>query len=161
MKTTTSYLIRIAQQYRAYVRQQAKAGTANPIHIVEGAAEPQYLGECGYHTTPSGKTIVRHPNAYKWPTVYHGSTLRVEVGRDWLAAHNIPTWTMSPTTKPEQLIKIGACGIEGQAGHALGMSAERVVEEIGLAALKSGIDISVLCPSQHKALEEARAATAA
>ena len=130
--TTTSYLIRIAQQYRAYVRQQAKAGTANPIHIVEGAAEPQYLGECGYHTTPSGKTIVRHPNAYKWPTVYHCSTLRVVVGRDWLAARRIPAWTMRPTNTADGLVTFGACGPAGQGAQLIGMEPARVIAEIGM-----------------------------
>ena len=55
------------------------------VKIVPGDAPPRQVGRSYYWTTPSGKTEVRHPNAYKWPTQYHGSTRRVEVGRVWLA----------------------------------------------------------------------------
>jgi len=47
-------------------------------------SQPKLVGNPGYHTTPSGKTIVNHPSAYGWPTVYHCSTERVEVGREWI-----------------------------------------------------------------------------
>lgn len=40
-----------------------------------------YAGRSYYWTTPSGKTIVRHPNAYKWPTVYHASTRHLVCSR--------------------------------------------------------------------------------
>lgn len=43
-------------------------------------------GRSYYWTTPSGKTEVRHPSAYGWPTLYHASTRRVVVGADWITA---------------------------------------------------------------------------
>lgn len=54
-----------------------------PIHRVAGSAAPRLDGRGYYHTTPSGKTIVRYPNSYGWPTLYHPSTMRIVVGRDW------------------------------------------------------------------------------
>jgi hypothetical protein len=54
------------------------------VYIEDGSVRPQLLGESGYHTTPSGKTVVTYPNAYKWRTVYHRSTERITVGRKWI-----------------------------------------------------------------------------
>lgn len=55
------------------------------IQIVKSADHSlQMTGESGYHTTPSGKTRVYHPNAYKWRTVYHCSTLACEVTEAWV-----------------------------------------------------------------------------
>lgn len=80
MTTTT-----LAQ--RKLVRQAAGERNARqPVYVIDGAAAPHYTGRSYYWTTPSGKTEVRHPNAYGWPTVYHASTLRLVVGADWLAA---------------------------------------------------------------------------
>ena len=45
---------------------------------------PKKAGESFYHTTPSGRTIVRYPRAYGYPTLYHNSTRRVEVGEHWI-----------------------------------------------------------------------------
>jgi hypothetical protein len=53
-----------------------------PVLIVDGDAVT-VTGESYYFTTPSGKTRVQYPGAYKWRTVYHASTLCVEIGRDW------------------------------------------------------------------------------
>jgi hypothetical protein len=73
---------------RADVRREADAvGSTCPVEVVEGDDAPELVGSSGYHTTPSGLTIVRHPGAYRWPTVYHHSTRRVEVGVDWLIEH--------------------------------------------------------------------------
>jgi hypothetical protein len=59
------------------------------VVILEGSkkrenSQPKLVGNSGYHTTPSGKTIVNHPGAYGWSTVYHCSTERIEVGREWI-----------------------------------------------------------------------------
>lgn len=55
------------------------------IEIIPGIAlAPREVGRSYYWTTPSGKTIVHHPNAYRWPTWYHASTRRVIVGSDWI-----------------------------------------------------------------------------
>ena len=44
---------------------------------------PQLLGTGGYWTTKTGKPIY-YPNAYKWFKVYHHSTRRIEVSREWI-----------------------------------------------------------------------------
>jgi len=62
-----------------------------PIEVVDGYKLPILEGEPGYWTTPSGKTVVYHPNAYGWPTWYHHSTKKVVVGRGLLEAYGIPT----------------------------------------------------------------------
>jgi Txe/YoeB family toxin of Txe-Axe toxin-antitoxin module len=76
-----------------WVRRAIKRRIGAPSHvevvILEGSKKrenspPRLIGSPGYHTTPSGKTIVTHPGAYGWRTVYHCSTERVEVGREWI-----------------------------------------------------------------------------
>lgn len=57
-----------------------------PVVVVDGSQSPSVLGRSYYWTTPSGKTEVRHPNAYGWRTWYHASTLRIEVGIEWIRA---------------------------------------------------------------------------
>jgi len=64
-------------------------GKPYPIIVVKGNKKPALKGCSFYWTTPSGKTIVRHPAAYKWPTKYHNSTLRIEVGDKWLEKRGI------------------------------------------------------------------------
>lgn len=59
-------------------------GTTCPIFVIPGKQSPKLAGDGFYFTTPSGKTIVHHPNAYGWRTQYHPSTRRVEVGSTWL-----------------------------------------------------------------------------
>lgn len=71
---------------RRLARRTAGAHAACHVEIVAGDAAPAIRGRSYYWTTLSGKTEVRHPNAYGWPTLYHASTLRVQVGREWLAA---------------------------------------------------------------------------
>lgn len=78
---------RVSRVVSPVVRAAAEqTGTSIPITIVEGDDAPQTQGKSYYWTTPSGKTIVRHPSAYKWPTLYHASTREIIVGRGWLAA---------------------------------------------------------------------------
>jgi hypothetical protein len=59
----------------------------HPVNVVKGNKPPETVGDAGYYTTPSGNTIVHYPSAYKWPTVYHCSTLEIEVGKGWLYKH--------------------------------------------------------------------------
>ena len=59
-------------------------GTSYKIIDIDGFSPPTLCGEGYYWTTPSGKTRVRHPGAYKWRCVYHPSTMHIEVGRGWL-----------------------------------------------------------------------------
>lgn len=73
-------------EFRRIVRRLAGCKwSACPVRIVDGNVAPRICGEGFYWTTPSGKTIIRHPSAYKWPKRYHASTRRVEVGREFLA----------------------------------------------------------------------------
>jgi len=56
-----------------------------PIEVKKNSKQPpKLIGKPGFHTTLSGKTIVYHPNAYKWPTKYHHSTQKIIVGSGWI-----------------------------------------------------------------------------
>lgn len=68
---------------RKAIKREFSVDNHVPVYLVTGR-EVEKLGEPGYHTTPSGGTIIRYPNAYRWRTVYHTSTERLEVGRGWL-----------------------------------------------------------------------------
>jgi hypothetical protein len=57
-----------------------------PVEVIEGYSPPRLVGRSYYYTTPSGKTIVHHPGAYGWRTLYHPSTCRVVVGSKSLFA---------------------------------------------------------------------------
>jgi hypothetical protein len=77
--------------YSRTIRQAAGvSGIAYPIVRVDGDAAPKVVGRSAYWTTLSGKTEVRYPNAYGYPTLYHRSERRIEVGRDWLASQGLP-----------------------------------------------------------------------
>lgn len=65
------------------------SGKPHPIHLEDGFAPPRLEGRSYYWTTPSGLTEVRHPNAYKWPTWYRHSTLRIVVGIGWLIEQGV------------------------------------------------------------------------
>lgn len=65
------------------------SGKPYPIIAVDGFAPPKLKGSRYYFTTPSGKTIVKYPNAYGYRTLYHPSTLRVEVGKGWLISKGL------------------------------------------------------------------------
>lgn len=58
---------------------------AVPVIVEDGSSPPRAEGSGYYWTTPSGKTVVRYPSAYKWRTLYWPSTRKVVVGREWLA----------------------------------------------------------------------------
>jgi hypothetical protein len=82
---TTSIFASLDTQYlRSVARAEIGAPSAWPVVIVPGNAPPVREGESYYWTTPSGKTVVCHPNAYGWRTWYHCSTLCVVVGAEWL-----------------------------------------------------------------------------
>jgi len=57
-----------------------------PVRVTHGFSAPREAGESYHWTTPSGLTRVWYPGAYGWPTMYHASTRRIEVGIHWLAA---------------------------------------------------------------------------
>jgi hypothetical protein len=134
--TSISQLIRIASQYRAYVRTQVLRRNRGEysIEIVDGDAAPKATGDSWHYETRGG-TWITHPSAYSksgWSNmVYCSSTLAVRVGREWLAARRIPEWAMVTTRDPKQLVALGACGQAGQGAQLVGMAPERVVAEIG------------------------------
>ena len=69
------------------VRQLAGARNNTPVKIIEGESPPELKGNPSHYTTKTGR-IIYHPSAYSktgWSNmIYHASTLRVEVGREWL-----------------------------------------------------------------------------
>jgi len=71
---------------RSRCRKEAHAHGSMPVRAIEGSAAPVIAGEAAYHTTMSGRTVVRCPNSYGWRTWYHASTKRVEVGADYVAS---------------------------------------------------------------------------
>ena len=70
-------LITTAVEDRALRRLTGEDGSTKVEIVARGPVKA--TGEGGYHTTPSGKTIVHHPGSYKWRTVYHCSTRAVEI----------------------------------------------------------------------------------
>jgi len=61
-------------------------GTHVIVRYLRGRKPAVLGGVAGHHTTPSGKTVVRYPGAYKWKTVYHCSTEHITVGTRWAGA---------------------------------------------------------------------------
>ena len=65
------------------VRQILGLNNNHSVIFVEGKQLPKKFGSSYYFTTLSGKTIIHHPNAYGWKTVYHPSTILANVGKEW------------------------------------------------------------------------------
>lgn len=84
--TYAHILARRAAHAERRVRRALQLASCHPLEIVAGYVEPHTAGRSHYWTTPSGKTIVHHPNAYGWPTWYHHSTLHGVVGAEYLAS---------------------------------------------------------------------------
>lgn len=84
---TTEYETTQAQRKAARIAAGLHPRDTRPVDVVPGDRRPREEGESYYFTTPSGKTRVRYPNAYKWPTMYWPSTRRVIVGQEWLEKH--------------------------------------------------------------------------
>jgi hypothetical protein len=78
----------MSNQVKSMCRRLAGCNSRDSVRVtmVPGASEPRESGESYYWTTPSGKTRVRYPSAYRWPTVYHASTRVVTVGAEWLSS---------------------------------------------------------------------------
>ena len=68
---------------RRAIKRDCGANSHVPVSIDTGW-NCDFTGHPGYHTTPSGKTVVTYPNAYGWPTIYHCSTEQIVVGRGWI-----------------------------------------------------------------------------
>ena len=86
---TTGYAAELATtpEGRTYLRTLAGMDCSGslPVVLVPGNEAPHSEGTGYYYTTLSGKTVVHHPRAYKWPVRYWGSTRRVEVGERYRA----------------------------------------------------------------------------
>lgn len=72
----------IKEEYLA--RSWAYDSGNHEVEIIKGNDAPYGHGISSHYTTPTGK-IVRYPNAYRWPKVYHPSTRKILVGRGWLS----------------------------------------------------------------------------
>lgn len=110
MSTTTYLKTRdnvgriISQLVRAAIEQ---SGSQCPIKVVDGFLPPRIEGRSYYWTTPGG-TVVRHPQAFArrhWPTVYHGSTRRIEVGAGWICAALAAHWATQEERRREGVIR--------------------------------------------------------
>ena len=76
---------------RTTIRKLVGVPWSCPIELVDGDKSPSYEGEEHYYVTPSGE-YVRYPNAYRrafGKPIYCHSTLRIEVGIDWLLSKGI------------------------------------------------------------------------
>jgi len=71
---------------RSQIREDLGESNHVPVTILhkKRGKKPPVIGKRGYYTTPSGKTLVKYPSAYSWPTVYHCSTRKIVVGETWL-----------------------------------------------------------------------------
>jgi hypothetical protein len=81
-----SYKTNISLWIKRSLRKSVGAHTTCPIHIILGSKAPSLKGESYYYSNKHGDRIW-HPGAYRraWgKPIYHSSTLRVEVGSDWL-----------------------------------------------------------------------------
>ena len=76
----------LSKTIKKLLRQSAGARNNCPIKIVEGNTHPRLLGKTYYYTNKSG-VVIKHPAAYRLKygkPIYRPSTIRVEVGSDWL-----------------------------------------------------------------------------
>jgi hypothetical protein len=80
----TQEMVNSSIYLRRVIREYANSRNNMPIDVVDGDNPPKVTGSGYYWTTPSGKTIIRHPNAYKWPKLYNRSTISIEVGSDFI-----------------------------------------------------------------------------
>lgn len=91
---------------RRALRVLACADTHVPVKAVDGDVYPILLGEAHHYTTPAGDPV-RYPMAYQRAfgrPVYHQSTIRVEVGRDWLVAWRRQGGCYSPQGAADRLV---------------------------------------------------------
>lgn len=99
--------------FRTKIRKLLGLANNHPIVIVAGRSKPTRRGHDAYYTTPGGKHI-SHPNAYKWPKVRHGSTLRAEVGAKWVLARAAKNGLRVPETVQVGPVTLGEATYEAQ-----------------------------------------------
>lgn len=76
----------LSKLIKKMLREAVSARSNCPITIVNGNNPPKLKGRSYYYTNKSGHEI-HHPSAYRkaWgKPIYHASTIRIEVGDDWL-----------------------------------------------------------------------------
>ena len=128
-------------------RRVACAESHVPVCTVPGNAEPVLTGEGWYFTTPGG-TYIRHPNAYRWPKVYHASTRRVEVGEDWM-----PQFRADETHGVDLAI---LCGSRYEShGHRADMGYSRAGERLWLVRAPDGWKVHVRAHNGRGAIKRA------
>jgi len=74
-------------EIRRAIRRVARAHRTCPVHVVDGDSRPLLAGESYYWTwtpNPNGTRIRSNRGRAMHRSYYHASTLRVEVGADWL-----------------------------------------------------------------------------
>lgn len=84
-----SYKDMISNFIKKELRKSVNAHKSCPVIIIAGNNPPKLLGQSFHYENKSGDRIW-HPNAYraKWgKPIYVRSTLRVEVGSDWLLSN--------------------------------------------------------------------------
>ena len=116
------------------------SGGTGPLEVLPGNGTPTAAGEGFSWTTPGGKPI-RHPNAYKWPKVYHCSTNHVEVGRNWLRNHYAvlvgDTWCWP---RPRTFHGVVVHGIAGGGSLCTGYGDPYHSNATGRAAAKQALE---------------------
>lgn len=87
MTTTNTTHQPLSLSQRRAARTLAGAKPCRPVVVVPGTASPTVLGDVYHYETRGGRRIY-HPGAYSrrgWSSmVYVHSTIRVEVGAEWL-----------------------------------------------------------------------------
>lgn len=76
----------LSKLIKKLIRESVSARSNCPIKIINGSDPPKLKGRGWYYTNKRGDKI-HHPNAYRkaWgKPIYNPSTIRVEVGSDWL-----------------------------------------------------------------------------
>lgn len=101
------------------------------VEVTPGAKAPEAEGTSYYFTTPGGKPI-NHPNAYRWPKVYHPSTRHVEVGQGWLQRGVGATVVDLATQSPDGLggLKAEVHGVHTIAAARVGKGLWRAVYRV-------------------------------
>lgn len=89
-------MITTSLSFRRIVRAAAGAHRSCPVEVIAGASAPRIVGRSYYWTcSPSPDSAeCYHPSAFArrgWKTYYQASTVRIEVGAEWLASQSAET----------------------------------------------------------------------
>jgi len=115
------------------------------VEIVPGDASPAMEGDGFHYTTPGGRSVY-HPNAYRraWgKPVYHGSTIRVEVGEEWVREQ------CQADITAEELAGIGGPRAARAAMEAIG-PAEHAAWYVEEARLRRAVELTPSHDGYHR-----------